>query len=153
MRTSSTGTGHFLAAALTAASLKIFFTVASLKVNWLLPEPMKPELGTLVNFGGTFVLVSCFAIIGPLKSQAYECGRKILLQAGFDWRRQCRKQVTLLIGAIERDGKTFEGNVIPIVILGFGFDLQSFPWAGHPCLRFCRHLGTLLRRHATHSAN
>ena len=72
-----------------------------------------------MNFGGTYDFVSCFAIIGPLKSQAYGCGRKILLQAGFDWGRQCRKQVTLLIGAIERDGKTFERNVIPIVILGF----------------------------------
>jgi hypothetical protein len=105
--------------------LKIFFTVASLKVIWLLPEPMKPELGTLGDLGGILALafVSCFAIIGPLKSQTYGCGRKILLQAGFDWGRQCRKQVTLLIGAIERDGKTFERNVIPIVILGFGFDL------------------------------
>ena len=67
MKTSSTGTGHFLVAALTAASLKIFFTVASLKVIWLLPEPMKPELATLGDLGGILALafVSCFAISAP----------------------------------------------------------------------------------------
>jgi len=67
MKTSSSGTGHFLVAALRAASLKIFFTVASLKVIWLLPEPMKPELGTLGDLGGILALafVSCFAISAP----------------------------------------------------------------------------------------
>jgi len=35
---------HFLAVALKAASLKIFFTVVSLNVIWLLPEPISPEV-------------------------------------------------------------------------------------------------------------
>jgi hypothetical protein len=58
---------HFFVAALTAASLKIFFTVASLKVIWLLHEPISPELGTLGDLGGILPLafVSCFAISAP----------------------------------------------------------------------------------------
>lgn len=56
---------YFLAAALCAASLKIFFTVESLKAIWLLPEPMNPELGTVGAFGGAFAFVSCFAIYAP----------------------------------------------------------------------------------------
>ena len=63
--TSLSERNYFLAAALCAASLNIFFTVESLKVIWLLPEPMNPELGTVGAFGGTFAFVSCFAISAP----------------------------------------------------------------------------------------
>jgi len=65
------GAAYFFAAALAAASLKIFFTVASLKVVWLLPEPMNPELATLGDLGGTIAIAlalafaSCFAIATP----------------------------------------------------------------------------------------
>ena len=62
MLTSLEQPDHFLAAALIAASLKIFFTDASLKVIWALPEPISSEL-LMLNFGGgAFSFVSRLAM-------------------------------------------------------------------------------------------
>ena len=91
-------------------------------------------------FGG-----ACLSIFNSLNH-----GRQSapLLKPRFCWRHQCRQWITLLIGAIERDGKPLECGFIPIVILGLGFDLQLFPWARRLGLLLHRHFGNLFRCHA-----